>query len=78
MPATHIQTPIGPIAIHPSAAAKLHAMTDREVAAQAFESVPGFIDPEALAELVDRGLAGPGMFMADIYRRIEVREAKKA
>ncbi len=52
---------------------KAHAeMTDRDVACQAFAGP--FIDPEAYAELMHRGLAGPGMSEADTWARVAERE----
>lgn len=76
MPATYMQTPIGPIPIRTEVAKQLHAMTDRDVADEAFKSQRGFINPEAFAELLDRDLARRGWFESDTYEEIERRETR--
>ena len=73
MPATHMQTPIGPLPIRRHLAERFASMTDLEIADETFKSQPGFINPEAFAELVDRGLCRRGDFEADVYRRISER-----
>lgn len=73
MPATHMQTPVGPLPIRRGLIERFETMTDREIADDTFRG--GFINPEAFAELVDRGLCKRGDFEADVYRRIERNEA---
>ena len=74
MAARYMRTPIGPVPIREAIVEAQSRMTDRQVADAAFASE--FIDPEAFAELVHRGLCGPGMFQKDVYRLIEQREAE--
>ena len=69
-----MDTPIGPVAIRKEIVEQQSKMTDRQVADEAFKSIPGFINPEAFAELAHRGLVCRGMFEADIYRLIDKRE----
>lgn len=71
--ATHMATPVGAIAISESIAETFKYMSDREIADKALKSGP-FIDPEYYAELLHRGLSGPGMYTEDTYRLIEQRE----
>lgn len=72
MSATHMQTPVGPLPIRRHLVERFKTMTDREIADETFSG--GFINPEAFAELVDRGLCFRGDFEQDVYRRIERAE----
>lgn len=74
MPATHLQTPVGSFPIRQHLVERFANMTDREIADETFKSQPGFINPEAFAELTDRGLCHRGDFEADVYRRIDAAE----
>ena len=75
MAATHMQTPVGPLPIRKGLVERFATMTDREIADETFKSQPGFINPEAFAELVDRGRRGD--FEADVYQRIESRDGDR-
>lgn len=72
MTATHMDTPVGPIRIREEVRLEMADMTDREIADRALGG--RFIDPEFFAELLHRGLSGPGMYAHDTYRIIEGRE----
>lgn len=72
MAATHMQTPVGPLPIRKHLAERFLTMTDREIADETFRG--GFINPEAFAELVDRGLCFRGDREADVYARIDCLE----
>lgn len=74
MTATHMPTPCGMVPIREPVRQELSQMTDREVADKALKSGP-FIDPEAYAELLHRGLSAPGWFHDDTYKEIERRES---
>ena len=64
MTATHMQTPVGPLPIRQGLIERFKTMTDREIADETFRG--GFVNPEAFAELVDRGLCRRGDFEADV------------
>ncbi|PWG61735.1 hypothetical protein [Sediminicurvatus halobius] len=72
--ATHMRTPVGPVPIRPEIQLRLAEMSDREVADAAFQMSARFINPEMYAELVHRGLSGPGVSVGETYRLIEARE----
>lgn len=69
MPATHMQTPVGRLPIRRAMIERFQSMTDREIADETFRG--GFINPEAFAELVDRGLCFRGDLERDVYDRID-------
>lgn len=73
MAAKYMATPVGPMPIREHIVNEMALKTDREIADQALKSGP-FIDPEYYAELLHRGLSGPGMMTEDTYRLIEERE----
>lgn len=77
MPATHIKTPVGPLPIRRHVIERFASMTDREIVDETFKSIPGFINPEAFAELVDRGLCHRGDFESDVDRRLAVRDHER-
>ena len=72
MSAQYMPTPCGPVPIREHVRKKMAVMSDREIADQALGGA--FIDPEYYAELLHRGLSGPGMHKEDTYKLIEQRE----
>ena len=72
MTATHMPTPCGPMPIRENVRKEMADLSDRQIADRALGG--RFIDPEYYAELLHRGLSGPGMHKEDTYRLIKERE----
>jgi len=75
MPAKYYPSPIGNMPIRDHIIKEMANKTDREIADKVFDSP--FIDPEYYAELMSRGLSGPGVFKEVTYKRIKDRENTK-
>jgi len=71
-----LQTPVGKFDFAPGVADRLIAMSDRQVADEAFRTQ--HVEPFAFQVLVDRGLCFRGDMKSDIYKRIEERELAAA
>lgn len=74
MAATLLDTPCGLFPIREHIVKRHAAMSDIEIADATFKSQPGFINPEAFAELKHRGLIFRGDYEEDVYRRIAARD----
>jgi len=71
MTATHMPTPCGFMPIRKELRDEMAGMNDRQIAENAFSGP--FIAPEYYAELMHRGLAGPGISREETTRLIEQR-----
>lgn len=72
----NIQTPIGPLKVPAGTHNALVAMSDRQVADEAFKGQ--HTEPFAFQVLIDRGLCFRGDMRSDVYQRIAEREAAAA
>ena len=55
-PATHMQTPVGPMPIPEWARRDFERMSDDQIRKQALDNGTPFIDPMAFAEMLHRGM----------------------